>query len=138
VLLRSKLQPTKSEFEYPVKISDAPYGYHSPTFIVPFKYFKILFLALKCDSFRFAWNLAHMQTLNIMSGRLAVRYSKEPINPLYFVWSIEAPFSSKSKQQLVTIGVEASLQLSISNLLRSSLQYLDWHKLPCNYPFQIF
>lgn len=69
-------------------------GYHNPTVDIPLRYFRILFATLKWDSFGFAWYLAQRHTVNIMSGLLAVRYSKEPIKPLYFVWS--TPFLAAS------------------------------------------
>jgi len=48
-------------------------GYHKPIDIVPFRYFRILFAALRCDSLGQDWNLAQRHTTNIMSGLLAVR-----------------------------------------------------------------
>ena len=49
------------------------HGYHKPTLVIPFRYFRILFANLKCDSFGFAWNLAHKHTPNWIFGLLAVR-----------------------------------------------------------------
>ena len=40
------------------------------------------------------WNLANKHILYMMSGLLAVKYSKEPIMPLYIVESMDLPFSS--------------------------------------------
>jgi len=35
------------------------HGYHKPTLVVSLRHLRIRFVALKCDSFGFAWNLAH-------------------------------------------------------------------------------
>ena len=44
VFFLSILQPTKSESEKPVKFKETLFGYHSPTPLVPCKYFRILLL----------------------------------------------------------------------------------------------
>jgi len=85
------LQPVKSELEYPVKVNEILPGYHKPTCFVPWRYFRILLAALKCDSFGADWKRAHMHTTNIMSGLLAVRYYRDPISPLYLVSSTGFP-----------------------------------------------
>jgi hypothetical protein len=73
VLFRSDLQPAKSESENPTKQQELPLGYQSPKLVVPLKYLKILFTIFKWDSLGEACYPAHMQTLNIMSGLLAIK-----------------------------------------------------------------
>ena len=48
-------------------------GYHKPKFCVPIRYLKIRLSAIKWDSLRHAWNLAHKKTLNIILGILAIK-----------------------------------------------------------------
>ena len=58
VLFLSILQPAKSESKYPTKLRETSAGYHSPTVVVPYRYFRILYAAVKCDSLGLDWNLA--------------------------------------------------------------------------------
>ena len=94
VLFLSNLHPAKSELEYPTKWIGKCEGYHKPMDGVPLRYLRILLVALRWNSFGQDWNLAQRQTTNIISGLLAVRYSKEPINPLYLVWCSVIPAST--------------------------------------------
>ena len=103
-------------------------GYHNPTLVVPFRYLRIYFASLECDSYGLDWNLAHKQTPNCISNLLAVRYSKEPIDPLYLVESTWFLASSASIRQFVAIRVTTSLQSSILNFFIRSKQYFDWLK----------
>ena len=108
------------------------HGYYKPILVVPFRYFIILFAALKCDSFGFAWNLTHKNTPNQIYGLLTVRQSKNPINPQYLVESTYWPASSASIRQFVAIGVAASFQSFILNFFNRAKQYFDWFKnVPC-------
>ena len=59
VLFLSTLQPVKSTSENPINSKLSPLGYHRPMSIVPFEYLIIRFTALKWDSLRQDWNLAH-------------------------------------------------------------------------------
>ena len=94
--------------------------------IVPFKYLRILFTALKWDSLGQDWNLTHKHTLYMISGLLAIKYSKEPIMPLYIVESMNLPFSSLSSLMDELIGVFIVLDSSMLNLLGRSLIYFSW------------
>ena len=58
-----------------------------------------------------------------MSGLLAVKYSKEPIMPLYIVELMDLAFSSLSSLMDELIGVFIVLASSMLNLLRRSLIY---------------
>ena len=82
VLFLSNLHPAKSVSEYPNKSIYESLEYHNPRVWVPFKYLRILLTAFKWDSLGLDWYLAHKQTLNMISGLLAVRYNNEPIIPL--------------------------------------------------------
>src|SRR3954471_10026266 len=106
------------------QIAFIPLGYHRPYVVVPRRYRRILFTAFRCDSFGHDWYLAHMHTLNIMSGLEAVRYNNEPIIPRYNFTSTSLPFSSLSRLPLVAIGVSISFDSLIPNLLSNSMQYL--------------
>ncbi|GJX82273.1 hypothetical protein Tco_0331754 [Tanacetum coccineum] len=49
-----------------------PLGYHKPRWDVPLMYRKILFMASRWEVFGASWKRAQRQTLNMMSGRLAI------------------------------------------------------------------
>ena len=73
VLFLSSLHPTKSKSEKSIRLKEVPLGYHKPTLVVPLRYLIILLIVVKWDSLRFAWYLAHKQTLNIILSWLAVK-----------------------------------------------------------------
>jgi len=73
VLFLSNFHLAKSESEYSLRLSVPSFRCHNPTLVIPLRYLRILFVALKWDSFGLAWNLAHMHTLNILLGLLAMR-----------------------------------------------------------------
>lgn len=82
-------------------------------------------MALRCDSFGDAWKYAHIQTLNIMSGRDKVIYKKYPIIPRYFLSLTGFSSSSLSREHDVDIGVANILEFSMSNLFSSYFLYLS-------------
>ena len=118
VFFLSTLHSTKSASEYPINSKLLILGYYNPMSIVPFKYLKILFKTLKCDSLGQDWNLAHKYTLYMILGLLASKYNKEPIMPLYMVKSIDLPFSSLLSLMDELIRVFILFASSILNLLR--------------------
>ena len=71
MLFLSVLDLEKSESEYPIKLHKEFLGYHNPKLTVPKIYLMILFTTVRCENFGFDWNLAHMHTINIISGLLA-------------------------------------------------------------------
>jgi hypothetical protein len=50
-----------------------------------------------------------------MSGRVAVRYRREPIILLYSLWSTALPSSSRSSEAVELIGVDTGLSFTILN-----------------------
>jgi hypothetical protein len=59
-----------------------------------------------------------------MSGLIAVKYKREPINLRYSFWSMSSPSLSASSDVVVLIGVDRGFESSILNFLRMSFVYL--------------
>lgn len=53
-----------------------------------FKYLNILLTIVKWNSLGSDWNLAHIQTLNIIYGLEVVKYKCDPIIPLKIVCAV--------------------------------------------------
>src|ERR1700732_4633146 len=69
-----------------------------------------------------------MHTLRVISGRLAVKYNKDPIMHLYLEISTFLPFSSFSNLAVGLIGTLQSFASDMSKRLSSSLIYFDLEK----------
>src|ERR1700732_204993 len=67
-----------------------------------------------------------MHTLWVISGRLAVKYNRDPIMHLYLDISTFLPLSSFSNLTARLIGVLQSFASDMSKCLSSSLTYFDW------------
>lgn len=72
-------------------------------------------------SYYIDWNLAHRQTLNMISGLLVVRYNNDPIMLLNSLLFIFFPNSYLSKYDELFIGT--------LNFLKRSLIYFCWDRL---------
>jgi hypothetical protein len=59
-----------------------------------------------------------------MSGRVAVRYMREPIMLLYSLWSITSPSSSGPNEAMELIGADTGLSTAMLNFFISSFVYL--------------
>jgi hypothetical protein len=59
-----------------------------------------------------------------MSGRVIVRYRREPIMLLYSLWSAASSFSSGSSDVVVLIGVDMGLSSAMLNFFIKSFVYL--------------
>jgi hypothetical protein len=59
-----------------------------------------------------------------MSGRVAVRYRREPIMLLYSLWSAASPFSSGSSDVAMLIGIDTDLSSAILNFFIRFFVYL--------------
>jgi hypothetical protein len=59
-----------------------------------------------------------------MSGRVAVRYRREPIMLLYSLWSIASPSSSGPSEVVELIRVDSGLSSTILNFFIRSFMYL--------------
>jgi len=51
VLFLSSTLPTQYASVYIVRVNYSPFGYHSPKFIVPFRYLRVILTDTTCDSF---------------------------------------------------------------------------------------
>ena len=76
VLFLSTLQPAKLASKNLINSKLWLSEYHKLMSIVPFKYLRIRFMALKWDSLGHDRNLAHKHTLYMMSSLLVVKYSQ--------------------------------------------------------------
>jgi hypothetical protein len=59
-----------------------------------------------------------------MSGRVAVRYRREPIMLLYSLWSTASPSSSGLSEAAELIGVDIDLSSVMLNFFIRSFVYL--------------
>jgi hypothetical protein len=59
-----------------------------------------------------------------MSGRVVVRYRREPIMLMYSLWSIASPSSSGPSEATELIGVDTGLSSVILNFFIRSFVYL--------------
>jgi hypothetical protein len=59
-----------------------------------------------------------------MSGCVVVKYKRESIMLLYSLWSIDSPFSSRSSDVSILIGVDTGLSSAILNFFVRSFVYL--------------
>ena len=125
VLVLSILRPAKSASEYPINLKSNSIGYHSPRFLEPYRYLNILLIDTRWGSLGSAWNLAHKQVAYIMPGLLVVKYSSDPIIPLYVVFSTGSPMFGWILVA-VAIGVVMVAHFCRLNLFRRFLVYFVW------------
>src|SRR5271156_22348 len=83
--------------------------YHKPNSSVFFRYLRILFTAVICDSLGLAENLAKIPTTCAISGLVCTTYMSFPIIDMYKVWFTSVVFSSFVNLHLVAIGVPIGL-----------------------------
>ena len=86
----------------------------------------ILLIAFKYEILGLDWNLEHTPTLKAISGRLVVKYKRQPIMLLYKVTSTDSPYGSLVNFALAAIGVLACAALSSPNILTRFLSYFTW------------
>src|SRR6185437_651567 len=90
---------------------------------VNFRYLKMCFTTCLWEVRGEAWYRAQRPTPNRMSGRVAVRYRREPIMLLYSFWSTASPSKSSSGAVDVLIGVGRGDKSLMSNFRSKSLVY---------------
>jgi hypothetical protein len=59
-----------------------------------------------------------------MSARVTVRYRRDPIILLYYLWSTTSSFSSGSSATVVLIGVDMGLSSAMLNFFIKSFMYM--------------
>jgi hypothetical protein len=59
-----------------------------------------------------------------MSGRVTVRYRREPIMLMYSLWSTASPSSSGPREAVELIGVDIGLSSAMLNFFIRSFVYL--------------
>lgn len=85
----------------------------------------IFLTAARLDSLEADWNLAHLQILTKMFVHVLVKYSSDPIIPIYVFWMASYLCMSESKFIEGIISVFNAFPYSIPNFLISSFVYLD-------------
>jgi hypothetical protein len=55
--------------------------------------------------------------VNWISGRIAVRYMREPVMLLYYLWSVVSSFSSGSIDVAMLIGVDMGLSSAVTPMV---------------------
>ncbi|GJS95163.1 putative reverse transcriptase domain-containing protein [Tanacetum coccineum] len=117
-------QPAWSTYAEAVRLKPVSFGYHIPILMVPFRYQKTCLTAVKCLSVGFAWYRAHMQMANTRSGRLAMRYIRDPTIPRYQVGSTRVPFGSSSSFDCPTMRMSTASHWSKPYFLSILRAYL--------------
>lgn len=129
MLLLSTLSPHQSEFDYPICsiLHWLPFlGNNTSWSNFSFKYLRIPLAATIRQCFGSSINMLIRPKPNDMSGILLDTYRRKPTNYLNRVLSTEFSATSFINLMLASTGVDAGLQFSILNLLRTSCAHFYW------------
>src|SRR5271156_2903757 len=125
VLFRSSRFPSQSASVNTFSSNFPSLLYHKPNSSVFFRYLRILFTTVICDSLGLEENLATIPTECTISGLVCTTYMSFPIIDMYKVCFTFVVSSSFVNLHLVAIDVPTGLDSSILNIFRTSLMYLD-------------